>query len=608
MNFKLKISHKLILAFGILLVAMLLNALLTTNLVRKNKAINDKYNRILEPSATLMESMLFMINNSKLLIKNWVHIDKIEGTPDKIALKNLHEKDYPFLKGKIARLQPYWSEENKKLYSEVSHSIDSLFVMHQSIMKMLNNFSQYNDAMTFFEATVLVEKDGDVIVLTDKIISKLSNLVVRQKMIVEQSNNEMLTSFDNLGKLIFYMTIFLGISVLIIAQLTTRSIVRPMVFIKNVTHKVAKGILPDKTLRESSDEVGEMAKALNILVAAFKKTSEFALHVGQGNFESEFTPMSEQDILGNSLITMRKNLKEATDQLKRNEEILEQKVIERTAEVVKQKEIIENKNKELTAGIRYAKRIQDAMLPKVKVLQEYIPDSFIFLKPRDIVSGDFYWFRVIADRFVVAAVDCTGHGVPGGFMSVMGISLLNEITRRQKINEASVVLDELRERIKKTMSQTGEKAEQKDGMDISLCTVDTRTNTLQYAGAYNSLLIVRKDENGILKLIEVKADKMPIGIYKGEEKSFTNHVVNLEKDDSVYMFSDGYMDQFGGPKGRKFLLGNFKELLLKINSESMQTQKEILELKMTEWINHTSAGKPYKQMDDILVMGFRIGQ
>jgi len=602
MKYKFKIAHRLILAFGILMVVMLFNAILTNYLVQKNRTINDKFNKVYEPSASLLESMVFMINNSKLLIKNWVHIDKIDGTADKIALQELHIKEYPSLRNKISKLVSNWTPEDQKAYQEIIFSIDTLFVMHKNIMTMLNKFSQYNDPMIVFEATILVEQDGDVIVMTDKVMGKLTKLLNRQKLVVENSNNEMVSSLNRMGIIVLIMTIILGISVLLIGYLTTRSIVRPMVYIQNITLDMAKGVLPKSVLRESYDEVGQMAKAINILVESFGKTSEFALQVGQGNFNSYFKALSEHDILGNSLLSMRSSLKEATDQLKRNEEILEQKVIERTAEVVKQKEIIENKNQQLTAGINYAKRIQEAMLPQPQFLNESLTDAFILFKPRDLVSGDFYWFRQINDLLVVAAVDCTGHGVPGGFMSMLGISLLNEITRKKTHIYTNEVLDEMRKQVKNSLGQTGKGHEQKDGMDIAICALDTKNSILQYAGANNPLLLIRNNNPG--EITELRPDKMPIGIYVGEEKPFSNQQIQLEKGDKIYLFSDGYVDQFGGPKGRKFLASKFKELLLQICHRPMQEQKIILDQTIENWIFSPDAKG--KQIDDILVIGFKI--
>ena len=219
---------------------------------------------------------------------------------------------------------------------------------------------------------------------------------------------------------------------------------------------------------------------------------------------------------------------------------LEQIVKERTLEVVKQKEEIEHqrdeisaKNKSITDSIEYASRIQTAILPSQEYAQEILPEHFILFRPRDIVSGDFYWITQKDNLLVVIAADCTGHGVPGAFMSMLGVSFLNEIVNRHEIRSANIILNNLRSDIKKTLGQEGKEGEAKDGMDIALCIVDTENMKMQFAGAYNPLYLFRNNE-----LIETKADRMPIGIYIKEKDSFTNHEIDLQKDDVFYIFSD----------------------------------------------------------------------
>jgi len=288
--------------------------------------------------------------------------------------------------------------------------------------------------------------------------------------------------------------------------------------------------------------------------------------------------------------------------------------------------IIENKNKSITDSIQYAKRIQTAILPSIEQLGSCMPENFILFKPKDIVSGDFFWIRDMrcnqsqqnnteincdaissTRKIIFAAADCTGHGVPGAFMSMLGIALLNEIVNRyaesQTVNDMrpSDILVELRNKIKVSLRQTGREGETKDGMDISLCIIDSSTNTLEYAGANNPLWIIRRNENSKAELIEYKADKMPIGIYRHEQEEFTNHSVQLKHGDSVYLSSDGFEDQFGGEKGRKFLAKNLKQLLVDINEQSMLQQKETLEETLTSWMDDN-----HEQVDDILVMGLRI--
>ncbi|MGD9992420.1 MAG: tetratricopeptide repeat protein [Salinivirgaceae bacterium] len=260
-----------------------------------------------------------------------------------------------------------------------------------------------------------------------------------------------------------------------------------------------------------------------------------------------------------------------------------------------QKAEIEKQKEEITDSIKYAKRIQTAILPAPGFATEILREHFILFRPRDIVSGDYYWMNKVGNKVIVAAADCTGHGVPGAFMSMLGVSFLNEIVNKNNTVQPHLILNDLRSQVKRTLGQTGKEGEAKDGMDIALCVIDFEANKLQYAGAYNPLLLFRNGE-----LIEVKADKMPIGIYIREKESFTNNEIELQPGDTFYIFSDGYADQFGGPTGGKFKSKPFKELLLSIQDKSMAEQREILNTTIDEWRGEID------QIDDIIVMGVRV--
>ncbi len=274
---------------------------------------------------------------------------------------------------------------------------------------------------------------------------------------------------------------------------------------------------------------------------------------------------------------------------------------ERTAEIVEQKEVIEYKNRNITDSINYAKKIQEAILPPRELMRSRFPESFILFRPKDIVAGDFYWFAEKEGKFIVAACDCTGHGVPGAFMSLISYSLLNEVLLEKNFANPAAALDTLKKGIIKSLGQTGQEGEQKDGMDMSLASFEVveengkKINKLSFAGANNPLYLLRKGE-----LIELNADKMPIGIYLGIDRPFVNKEMELESGDTIYLFSDGYADQFGGLKGKKFTKKRYKELLLTIQHEPMIKQREILENTMDQWLGDQQL------IDDVLVMGIRI--
>jgi CheY-like chemotaxis protein/Tfp pilus assembly protein PilF len=281
-----------------------------------------------------------------------------------------------------------------------------------------------------------------------------------------------------------------------------------------------------------------------------------------------------------------------------NRQIAEQK-----AEIEKQHELTNQQKKKLTDSILYAQRIQNAVLPPKYVFEKIFPQHFILFKPRDIVSGDFYWITSKDNVAVIAVADCTGHGVPGAFMSMLGIAFLNEIVNKITINRhivtlhANEILNELREYVIHSLHQTGNPVEAKDGMDISLCIIDFENKMMQFAGAHNPVYLIRNKE---LQIIE--ADRMPIGIYKTDNKLFSNHEIPLQYNDQIYLFTDGFYDQIGGPKEQKMMSINFRKYLSEICSFPMSEQQIMLAKYFDEWKGEN------EQIDDILVVGFKFTQ
>jgi len=304
------------------------------------------------------------------------------------------------------------------------------------------------------------------------------------------------------------------------------------------------------------------------------------------NFKSKYLLEKEKnkaDKLYKNTLVMNKNLQT------KNQEITQQR------DVIKEKKNeIERQHKHITDSINYAQKIQEAMLPSKEIFSNNFKNYFIYYNPKDIVSGDFYWIEKIEDKIIYAVADCTGHGVPGAMLSLLGISLLNKITAQNVDLKASGIMEQLRKELKKSLKQTGEdKYETKDGMDMALCVLDTKTKKIQFSGAYNSLYIHRKN-----KLIELKSDRQPIGLYP-KERDFTNHEFQLETNDILYSFSDGFSDQFND-KGEKYNIKRFKKLLANIADKNLSKQKEILETEFKTWKSTK------KQIDDIVIIGIKI--
>ena len=262
--------------------------------------------------------------------------------------------------------------------------------------------------------------------------------------------------------------------------------------------------------------------------------------------------------------------------------------------VRKGKLLIEEKQKEITDSINYANRLQEGMLAPFNLVQEWLLQSFILYKPKDIVSGDFYWIEKIGNRVYFAVADCTGHGIPGAFVSIICSNALSKSLYEDLIHEPSKILDNTRkiveERFERSTSQI------KDGMDISLCCLDVNQKVIHWSGAMNPLWIVRKNA---INIEELKPDRQPIGMVENP-KQFTQHELRLEQGDSIYLFSDGFQDQFGGPNGKKYMKGKFKKFILSVQSQPMQEQLLSFDKEFNSW-----TGK-YDQLDDVCVMGVRI--
>jgi phosphoserine phosphatase RsbU/P len=288
------------------------------------------------------------------------------------------------------------------------------------------------------------------------------------------------------------------------------------------------------------------------------------------------------------IYNLREQNKKLIENLKEINQTLEQKVIDRT-------EKIETQNKNIRCSIEYASRIQHALLPPADEMTRLLPSHFIFSKPKDIVSGDYYWIAAKDDKIVIAVADCTGHGIPGAFMSIMGVCFLNEIINKTVTIRANEMLNQLCGQVINSLHQTCKNDETRDGMEIALCVIDTARSRLQYSGAFRPLYLIRNNE-----LTEYKGDTKPIGFYDEEDYSFSNIEIPFEKNNIIYLFTDGYVDQLGGPDRKTFRSENLKKLLIEINNLSMSEQKKVIENQFEKWRGNID------QVDDILLMGIRL--
>jgi len=290
----------------------------------------------------------------------------------------------------------------------------------------------------------------------------------------------------------------------------------------------------------------------------------------------------------------------------------------RTREIQQKNVELQMQKEDILASINYAQRIQNAVLPAEDLVQTWLGDHFVIFRPKDIVSGDFYWTNIYKQYVVFCVADCTGHGVPGAFMSMLCISLLNEIVLKEKVIHPEEILNKVRDMIIEALKQKGLRGEQKDGMDISICIYNKESSEIEYAGANNPLFIVRKKDKEPVScdrhfehedhiLYEIKADRMPISIFDNMEP-FTRHNIKIQKNDRLYLFTDGICDQFGGPDGKKFMSKSLMTSLMETLTPEIRDQKQMIENRIDRWQAYIDpkTSHPYSQIDDICIMGIMI--
>jgi serine phosphatase RsbU (regulator of sigma subunit) len=339
-------------------------------------------------------------------------------------------------------------------------------------------------------------------------------------------------------------------------------------------------------------------KKTRVITNPIKKLVEHVNRISSGN-------LSERaDVSGSiEIVTLSRRFNKMIAELEDLYNDLEQKVKDRTAEVVAQKEELEkqrdllaDQQKHIMDSIHYSKRLQNAILPTADFVRDLFPESFVLYLPKDIISGDFYWFHQHDNKRYFSAIDCTGHGVPGALVSMVGQNWLNYAVKDLRLDKPSDILDALNDGVMSTFKEKDDESSVKDGMDIALCCVNYDLMTLEFAGAYNPVVIISDQQ-----VNQIKGNKFPIGaFFKGVRGHFDNHSVEIKKGDMVYVFSDGYADQFGGPDNFKFLTKRFRELLLEIHQMPLKEQQQVLHTTIREWMGN------YEQLDDITIIGVKI--
>jgi serine phosphatase RsbU (regulator of sigma subunit) len=340
--------------------------------------------------------------------------------------------------------------------------------------------------------------------------------------------------------------------------------------------------------------IPDYPNCIRIILTGFSDIDAVIQAINKGRVHRYITkPWDREEMkvtIDNGLETynLKQQNKRLFEELKDANLTLEQKVIDRTKK-------IEDQNREITNSIYYASKIQNALLPPKNELDKLLSSYFVLNKPREIIGGDYYWLTNKENKLIIAVADCTGHGVPGSFMSILGITLLNEIVNKSVTLRANELLNQLRGNIINLLHQSNKRNGTRDGMEIALCIFDFSNEMLQYAGAFRPLYLIRENQ-----LHEINGDTMPIGIYDDEDMSFSIKEIPLRKDDIIYLFTDGFVDQIGGKNRKTFRVKYFKELLLEIHKYPMNDQKEMLWKKFEEWKGDM------EQIDDILILGIKM--
>ena len=525
----------------------------------------------------------------------------------------------------------YWQKFRVQI-----HYIDNIFTkeeLKKRVFKRKSSKIKYRMLSTSFLTTLL-----PISIIITYIFQSLTS--VKELALYAPNKTELKILFGDFGRLLgnsasdfinspyfFYINmpntllmsfgITMGIIVAIIYLLffvfwSNYEIVKPVNELLINMQKTTSGKLENYSIVRTNDEIGRLTENYNIMTESL---FEYISRIDKMNAELE-DKVKERT---NEILLQKEEIEAQRDEVESQRDEIESQ----RDYVIEQKDIITLQQKSMTDSVKYASHIQKAILPPEEIINQIFNDYFIINKPRDIVSGDFYWLHQIPEnekQVLIAAADCTGHGVPGAFMSMLGTSALNEIVIENKIYTTNKILNNLRSSIIKTLHQTSKNVQTKDGIDLALCKIDFEKLHLEYSGAYNSIYIIRnnlnnkeienlkKKENSILKvhsynsdvLIEIKADKMPIGTFKKDNESFSVKKINLKVGDKLYMFSDGFADQFGGEKGLKLLYRRFREILHKYSNLPMNEQKIQINQEFKNW-----KGKE-KQLDDVILIGIAI--
>ena len=521
------------------------------------------------------------------------------------------DREFPNQLQALQELDEAWTPQAQAHVDTLRQELDRLRILYGYIMDLLPDFRSYDQPSKVMEAERYAVDGGE--------LERFTSAVQLRLVVLTRAQNEALrnhtTQMDQLGaQLAMYagrvawVVVILGV---VLGIIVTRSIVQPVKELKRALLHMGRGVLPEKEVRVTPDEIGDMALAVNRLSQGLSRTQRFSQEVGGGDFGTPYEPLSDEDALGKALLQMRSSLEE-------NERELEGKVKQRTEELAQEKAKVEDVLGDLQDSISYALRIQQAILPSEQERREVLQESAVFYQPRDVVSGDFFWFKSVGSRRMFSAIDCTGHGVPGAFLSLVGHNALDRITKvytephkvldqmnthvlsllRKDIRAVAGIPKDLLRDLSLATDGASERAPyigSQDGMDLGMVAVNWETMTLEFAGANSPLYVVRQGE-----LQERKSDKFAICSFEPGTKNYEVQTLELQSGDTVFLATDGFVDQFGGPHGKKFMRRRFRELLIETASLPLVEHEPHLRSRFDAWRGEE------EQVDDVLVVSVRV--
>lgn len=591
-KFRFTIPARLYIGFGSFIAILLIALYLVQTTLTQAEKVNDQLNNVHLPSMAACRNLLLSIEESLELGKQWAFVQRNEDHIERRKFIELTDKIIPEQLHITDSLKNFWNEEQRMESIWITQEWDTLNHYYSNLRLNLNSFESYNDPFKviqaedlFLEGKGIPKKIQRIQYLLKDQLNHFHTQITKERELMNSSFHQLYILLATLGAL----TLLFGFG---IAYLTSRAITRPIRKIRQVLKKLSFGVYSNEEIKLANDEIGDMGIAVMKLIVNFEKTKNFASELGKGNFDTDFTPLSNQDEMGKALLQMKGDLFSYRN-------AMEERVAEQTQELTKEKNKsehqlsqIEKLYADLKSSISYAKRLQDSILPSSSTIKKLFPNHFILFMPKDVVSGDFYWVQDQGNKTLFAAADCTGHGVPGAFMSLVAHNALNHVTK--VYTKPGQILNQVN-RIASTVFHSDEDDKIKDGMDIALCSLDQQTKVLEFSGAQNSVYIIRHGE-----LIILQAEKRSIGIESKEHRLFSSHTFQCQEGDMIYLFSDGYADQFGGPDNKKFMRKRMKEMLTNIALENCDIQKEKIQDTIMAWRGEE------EQTDDILLIGIRV--